>query len=101
MRNARYGKVDAFAGQGKKACLYLQEHAEGRHEAPDNAPHNLQGVVFHGNKLAERHEHVDERREHEHVGNLQQLHWVEVAAKKCNLDQHEQHVHDERPRADG
>ena len=79
----------------------MQEYAECRHEAADNAPGDLQCVVPHGNKLAEGHERIDERREYENVGYLQQLHGVEVATQQGDLDQHEDNVHDKGPRADG
>ena len=95
------GQHDSFARQGNEACFHLQKHAHGKKEAPQDVPTQPLGIQVHGQRFAEGEQLVDDHREHEREGDLQQLHGVELAAQQDDLNGQKAHVHEERDGAKG
>ena len=93
--HAAYRHREAFAGHGHAAAAHLQGYACAEQRAAGELGGGLCGYSLRLEPRGECHVEVDERAEHEAHQQLEQLHWLELAAQHRHLPSHEYAVHHE------
>ena len=87
---------DSFAGEHQHVRDDLQGHAERDEHRTEEQDGHFCRVPFWNDAFKQRHRDIDEEREDERHGNLEQLDGIEPATKERDLSGEERHVDDER-----